>query len=46
MVLEGGKTLPVITHLAALLIKVKSKAEELEKTAEDAKQVVFWAERT
>ena len=46
MVLEAGETLPIIGYLALLLIKVKSKMEDLEKTAGDTKQVVFWADRT
>ena len=44
--MEVGEVLPVIEHLAALLIKMKSKAEALQDTVHDAKQVFRWAERT
>ena len=37
-VLATGESLPVIEHLAALLIKFKSKAEELVATVADAKR--------
>ena len=36
VVLEAGKVMPVVEHLAALLIKFKNKAKELAATVQDA----------
>ena len=44
-VLETGKVIPIVEHLAALLIKFKNKAKELENTVKDANRKLHWAER-
>ena len=45
VVLDGGEVIPIVQHLAALLIKFKNKAKELEKTVKDANRKLHWAER-
>ena len=45
LVLATGESLPVVEHLAALLIKFKNKAEELVATVQDAHLKLKWAER-
>ena len=44
-VLEAGEVMPVVEHLAALLIKFKNKAKELAATVQDAHLKLRWAER-
>ena len=45
VVLEAGEVMPVVEHLAALLIKFKNKAKELAATVQDAHLKLRWAER-